>query len=104
MEKTMTKTVTKTATKTVTKTNLVEAIHAKTGLTKSAAKDFFELVFSTIKENLEAGNSVNVKDFGTFKVRDVKARTGRNPATGDEIQIPACKRATFKASKSMKLD
>ena len=94
----------------MTKTELVDKISAKTGLTKKDTKEtvdaFTEVVTEALQE--EATKSEDERDkvqligFGSFEVRDRSARKGRNPQTGEEIEIPARKVPAFKAGKSLK--
>jgi len=85
----------------VTKQGLVEGL-AKKMDSKAAAEDALNAVIDEIKGNLSKGNDVALTGFGTFKVKKRKARKGRNPQTGETIQIPARKVARFKAGKSLK--
>jgi len=55
-----------------------------------------------MSEALAAGEKIEVRGFGTFEAKETKARTGRNPATGESIEIPASRKATFRASKELK--
>jgi len=73
----------------VNKAELVDAVAAESGLTKSDASAAVESVFNTIGNQLREGNSVSVVGFGQFSVSDRAARTGRNPRTGEEIAIAA---------------
>ncbi|MBO8127094.1 MAG: HU family DNA-binding protein [Firmicutes bacterium] len=84
------------------KTGLVSAVAEKTGLTKKAAGEAVDAVLNTISEALAAGDKVTLIGFGTFEVRERKARKGVNPATGEEITIPASKVPAFKAGKALK--
>jgi len=74
----------------------------KTGLTKKDADKAVAAVFESIQETLKAGNKVQLVGFGTFETRERGARTGRNPRSGETIQIPASKVPAFKAGKSLK--
>ncbi len=83
------------------KAKLVETIAAKTE-TKKAAMEIVDTIWDSIKASLKQEEDVAISGFGTFKVKRTKARTGRNPATGETIQIPAKKKVAFKASKDLK--
>ncbi len=83
------------------KTDLVNEI-AKVVKTKKDAQAVVECVLSSITKALENGDPVSLVGFGTFKVAERKARTGRNPQTGKEIQIAACKVPKFVAGKALK--
>ncbi len=69
---------------------------------KRAAKETVQTVLDAVQAELAKGNTVNLNGFGKFEVRDVAARTGRNPKTGEELQIEASKRVAFKASSALK--
>lgn len=84
------------------KAELVERVAEKTNLTKKDVTATVEALFETIEETLASGDKVQVIGFGTFEVRDRAARKGRNPQTGEEIQIPASKVPGFKAGKALK--
>jgi DNA-binding protein HU-beta len=83
------------------KAQLVEAIAAKTS-TKKQAQEIVEAVWDSIKGSLKQQEDVAISGFGTFKVKQTKARQGRNPKTGETIQIPAKKKVAFRASKELK--
>ena len=84
------------------KSELVDAVAEKTDSTKADAQRSVDAVIDAITETLESGDSVQLTGFGTFEVRERSARTGRNPQTGEEIQIPATKAPAFKAGKGLK--
>jgi len=84
------------------KAELVEAIAAKTGLTKADANRALEATFEVITKALKKGERVPVAGFGTFNVSKRKAREGRNPQTGATVKIPARKAVTFKAGTALK--
>jgi integration host factor subunit alpha len=86
----------------MTKADLVERVHQKIGFPKKSSAEIVELVFETIKETLELGERIKISGFGNFDVRPKKQRTGRNPQTGEEIQISARRVLTFKASQVLK--
>lgn len=86
----------------MTKADLIESVAAKLDLPKGQAERAVNLVFDDIVQALRSGDKVNVSGFGTFAVSERKARTGRNPKTGESIDIPASKSAKFKAGKSLK--
>ncbi len=86
----------------MTKADLIESVAAKLDLPKGQAERAVNLVFEDIVKALRGGDKVNVSGFGTFAVSERKARTGRNPKTGESIDIPASKSAKFKAGKSLK--
>ena len=84
------------------KAELVDAVAAESGLTKSDASGAVESVFNTIGNQLRQGNSVSIVGFGQFSITDRAARTGRNPRTGEEIAIAASRAPKFKAGKQLK--
>jgi len=86
----------------VNKTELVSSVAEKAGITKKDADRVINALFSTIEEALVKGDKVQLVGFGTFEVRERAARTGRNPQTGAEIQIPATKVPAFKPGKALK--
>ncbi len=88
--------------KTITKADLVEAIYEKVGYSKKDAADLVELIFNTLKDTLSKGEKIKISGFGNFVVRDKKQRTGRNPQTGESIQISARRVLTFKPSQVLR--
>ena len=84
------------------KSELVDSIAEKSGLNKTQATDALNAMMESIGEDLEEGETVSLVGFGTFSVKDRKARTGRNPKTGEPLEIPASKVPGFKAGKGLK--
>jgi DNA-binding protein HU-beta len=84
------------------KSDLVDAVADSAGLSKADAGRALDAVVDTVTDALKAGDSVSLVGFGTFSVRDRAARTGRNPRTGETIQIAASKNPAFKAGKALK--
>ena len=84
------------------KAELVDRVAKKTQLTKKDVSAAVDALFETIQEALQAGEKVQVIGFGNFEVRERAARKGRNPQSGEEIQIEASKVPAFKAGKSLK--
>lgn len=84
------------------KQELVDNIASSADITKAAAGRALESMIESISDSLKKGDSVVLVGFGTFSVRDRAARTGRNPRTGEEIQIKAAKVPAFKAGKALK--
>ena len=84
------------------KSDLVDAIADSAGLSKADAGRALDAVVDSITGALKSGQSVSLVGFGTFTVRDRAARTGRNPRTGETIQIAASKNPAFKAGKALK--
>ncbi|MBC17283.1 MAG: DNA-binding protein [Desulfovibrio sp.] len=86
----------------MTKAELVAKIAEKNGTSKAQAEASMNAILDIITDELAAGNKLTLTGFGTFSVSERKARTGRNPRTGDEIKIPATKVAQFKPGKVLK--
>jgi len=86
----------------MTKADIVEEVVKKIGFPKSQAADIVETVFETMKETLERGEKLKVSGFGNFTPRDKKTRMGRNPKTGEPMEISARRVVTFKASPVLK--
>lgn len=84
------------------KNDLIAAVADSAGLSKSDAADAVDAVFSAITGSLQSGQEVRLVGFGTFSVANRAATTGRNPRTGESIQIPASKQPKFKAGKGLK--
>lgn len=84
------------------KTNLIDLIAEKTDLSKTQAKAALEATLAGIEGALKGGDQVQLIGFGTFKVNHRAARTGRNPQTGQEIQIAATNVPAFVAGKALK--
>ena len=84
------------------KTELIEAVVAKAGLTKKDADAAVKATFEAITEAMAKGDKVALVGFGNFEVRDRAERTGKNPQTGEEVKIAACKAPAFKAGKALK--
>ena len=87
---------------TVNKTQLVEKIAADADLSKASAGRALDAIIDAVGETLQSGDQVSLIGFGTFSVRTRAARTGRNPKTGDEIQIAEAKVPAFKPGKALK--
>lgn len=84
------------------KKSLAEVVAEKHNLTKKEANEIVELLFDTVKAELQKGGKVDVAGFGKFEVKTRNARTGINPATKEKINVPASKVPGFKASKALK--
>uniref|UniRef100_UPI0034DF705C HU family DNA-binding protein n=1 Tax=Candidatus Thiodubiliella endoseptemdiera TaxID=2738886 RepID=UPI0034DF705C len=84
------------------KAELIDAIASTTNLSKVAAGQALDGMTSAITETMSKGESVQLIGFGSFVVRDRAARTGRNPQTGEEMQIKATKVVGFKTGKALK--
>lgn len=81
---------------------LAEALTADHGLTKADARKLVDALFGVIADAAAKGDEISLNGFGKFKVKDVAAREGRNPATGETIAIKASKKLTFTPAKAIK--
>jgi len=86
----------------MTKEELIEKVSSGAGLSKADAGKALNTIISAITSALKKGQTVTLVGFGTFKVSKRKARTGRNPRTGETITIKAAKVPKFKAGKGLK--
>ncbi|HIQ83133.1 MAG TPA: HU family DNA-binding protein [Candidatus Pullichristensenella stercorigallinarum] len=84
------------------KVTLVAKIAEKSGLSKKQAELALGAFIDSVTEALKEGDKVQMMGFGTFEVKERAARTGRNPSTGETIEIPASKTPTFKAGKALR--
>lgn len=86
----------------MTKTEITKNIQKNAGITRKQANKALEAVLNSVAEGLSKGESVQIVGFGTFSVTERAARTGRNPATGEKMEIPASRIAHFKGGKALK--
>ncbi len=86
----------------MTKADLIDAVANRAELPRQRAEDIVNGVFDDIISALKKGDKVNISGFGTFSVSQRRARTGRNPKTGEAIQIASSRAAKFKAGKTLK--
>ena len=84
------------------KAELVAKVAEKAGITKKDAEKAVAGIFAAVQDALVKGDKVQVLGFGTFEVKERAARTGRNPQTGEELQIAASKNPSFKPGKALK--
>ena len=87
---------------TLTKSDIVEDLNNKIGLNKREAKELVDSVFETIKQTLINGEEVKVSGFGNFQLKDKPSRPGRNPRTGEDVEITARRVVTFKSGQKLK--
>ena len=87
---------------TVSKAQLTDEVAEATGMTKARAKGAVDALFEHVTLRLQQGDKITVAGFGTFEVRERKARQGVKPGTSERIDIPASKAPAFKAGKSLK--
>jgi DNA-binding protein HU-beta len=86
----------------MTKTEIIEGLSNKLAMGRSEAEKAVNILLDDIVAALKAGDRVNISGFGTFSVSERKPRTGRNPKTGEAIQIAASRSARFKPGKQLK--
>ena len=86
----------------MTKADLIEKVYSKTGFSKKESADILERVFDLIKSTLQEGETIKIAGFGNLVVKNKAARRGRNPQSGDEIEISSRKILTFKPSQVLK--
>jgi len=86
----------------MTKADLIERVYLKTGFSKKESAEIVEMVFDLMKATLEEGEKIKIAGFGNFVVKSKASRRGRNPQTGDEIEISSRKILTFKPSQVLK--
>jgi integration host factor subunit beta len=86
----------------MTKAELVEKVADKIQLTKKQTETIVNILLSSITEALSEGDKVELRGFGSFRIRKRNPREGRNPKTGDTVQIPAKRVPFFKAGKELR--
>ena len=86
----------------MTKAEMISQIAEETGLTKVQAENAFQAVINVVTKEVKAGGNITFPGFGSFSLGQRAARKGRNPQTGDEIDIPASKTVKFKMSSVLK--
>lgn len=84
------------------KADLIETLRAETGLTRNMAEEVVELFFTQISESLADGGRVEIRGLCSFYVKEYKSYTGRNPKTGDIVDIPPKRLPFFKCGKELK--
>ena len=90
------------ATPTVTKADLVEEVIRVTELPRKESETIVETVFESIIQALKKDEKIEIRGFGSFRTRQRRGRTGRNPKTGDKVDVPAKRIPYFKPSKELK--
>src|SRR5580704_10861017 len=88
----------------MTKADIVETLYEKVGFSKKEAADLVELVFDTLKTTLAKGQKIKISGFGNFVVREKRSRIGRNPQTGQSIEISARRVLTFRPSQVLRTE
>ncbi len=86
----------------MTKADLVERVAKEAELTKKDAEQLVEIIFDSIIDSLNEGEKIELRGFGSFRVRHRNERNGRNPKTGEAVSIPAKRVAYFKPGKELK--
>jgi integration host factor subunit beta len=86
----------------MTKAELVDEVAHAVQLTKKQAETIVNIVFDSIVESLRAGQKIELRGFGSFRLRSRKSRTGRNPKTGEKVDVPSKKIPYFKPGKELK--
>jgi len=86
----------------MTKVDIVEAIYEKVGFSKKEVAKIVESIFDLMKEHLQKEDKIKLSGFGNFVVRNKRSRRGRNPQTGDDIEITPRRILTFKPSQVLK--
>ena len=87
---------------TLTKSDIVEDLNNEIGLNKREAKELVDMFFNDIKSLLSEGREVKLSGFGNFQLRDKSSRPGRNPRTGEDVEISARRVVTFKSGQKLK--
>lgn len=86
----------------MTKADLVERVAHEADMTKKDAEQLVEIIFDTIISTLNKGEKIELRGFGSFRLRSRNSRKGRNPKTGESVDIPAKRVAYFKPGKELK--
>ncbi len=86
----------------MTKADIIENVYEKMGFSKKESAEIVETVFNVIKETFEKGDKIKISGFGNFVVKEKRSRIGRNPHTGQEIEITARNVLSFKPSQVLK--
>ena len=86
----------------MTKAELVDEVARVVSLTKKQAETIVNIVFDSIVDSLRSGQKIELRGFGSFRLRSRKSRTGRNPKTGEKVDVPSKKIPYFKPGKELK--
>ena len=87
---------------TLTKADLIEEVLRVTELPRKESETIVETVFDSIIDALQKGDKIEIRGFGSFRTRERRGRVGRNPKTGEKVEVPAKKIPFFKPSKELK--
>lgn len=85
----------------ITKANLVEKIHEQSKTDQKDISNIIDLLFNEIKENIKKGNTIELRGFGTFKVKYSERKVARNPKTGESVTVEPHYKATFTPGKEL---
>lgn len=88
--------------KTITRADVAETIYEEIGLSRKDSNDILDMILDEVVQELSKGNDVKLSSFGTFSLRNKKARSGRNPKTGVEAEISPRTVISFKPSQTMR--
>ncbi len=86
----------------MTKADIIEKVYSKIGFSKKEASELVDMVFDSLRGQFKKGEKVKISGFGNFTVRQKKERVGRNPRTGERINIGARQVLTFRPSQTLK--
>jgi integration host factor subunit beta len=86
----------------MTKAELVDEVANAVELTKKQAETIVNIIFDSIVDSLRSGQKIELRGFGSFRLRSRKSRTGRNPKTGEKVDVPSKKIPYFKPGKELK--
>jgi len=86
----------------MTKADLIDEVSGLAELTRKDSEAIVEIIFESVVRSLRAGDKIEIRGFGSFRTRQRKPRIGRNPKTGDRVEVPAKKIPYFKPSKELK--
>ena len=86
----------------MTKADLIDEVSRLAELTRKDSEVIVETIFDSVVRSLRAGDKIEIRSFGSFRTRQRKPRVGRNPKTGDRVEVPAKKIPFFKPSKELK--
>ncbi len=87
---------------TLTKADLIEEVLKVTELPRKESETIVETIFDSIIEAIQKGEKIEIRGFGSFRTRQRKGRVGRNPKTGEKVEVPAKRIPFFKPSKELK--
>ena len=86
----------------MTKQQLIDSVATAAGQSKAEVERMLDVILETTIQALASGERIDFRGFGTFTPKDTKARTGRNPRTGEAVMIAASRKVTFRPSKELK--